>query len=351
VRLFYALVLLLIIIPSHAYAARFVAIVPQGITEVKLLSPGTGAVLSFLKERLDTQLKTSSETHQVDKLEKEAAQALLSIAHADKSYSERIDSLRKQYIEKIPITIHSASNQITQESALGDITFFFTAHNTSNMIISDITYKPVIEDIALPITTSLVLEFINPKNLIFGLAPGESLSNQGNEPEHFSFFLSELKEHDIKRIHSSMPGGFSIRVTDVHFVSQKGYKGQTKVMDIKEAFPGILSSFRLASQRARDDSNAKTDALSRARDLYENETKESMREFRAKAYDLRRTSVRYKGVVDQRKNRVSIEAIKPGSYIVYAASKSGKAFYREMILGEGTNKLKIQTLTKDPFEP
>jgi hypothetical protein len=153
VRPFYALVLLLIIIPSHAYAARFVAIVPQGITEVKLLSPGTGAVLSFLKERLDTQLKASSETHQVDKLEKEAAQALLSIAHADKSYSERIDSLRKQYIEKIPITIHSASNQITQESALGDITFFFTAHNTSNMIISDITYKPVIEDIALPITT------------------------------------------------------------------------------------------------------------------------------------------------------------------------------------------------------
>lgn len=350
-RCFWTLLCIVFLFPVQSPAARFVVTVPKEIAEVRLLSPGTQAVVEFLKKRLDEQLKASRKKNRVDQIEQEVNQASIAVTRADKAYSDKVDSLRKLYIARIPITIHSASNQITQESALGDITFFYTAQNNSDKIISDIMYKPVIGDIVLPITTSLVLEFINPKNLVFGLAPGESLSNQGSEPERFSFFLSELKEHDVDRIRSSMPGGFSIQITDVHFVSAKGYKGQSKVMDIKEAFPGVLGAYRSASQTAREEHKAKLDALDRAKTLSMTETRESMTEFRAKAFDLKKSSVRYKGPVDMKKNRATIDSIEPGAYILYAPAANGRAVFQEVTIEEGTNKAKIQTLAKDPFEP
>ncbi len=350
-KLLGALLFLLLFLPFDASAARLVIATPPGITEVRLLSPGTSAMVDFLKDRLNVQLKASREKNRVESIEKELSQATTAITEAEKAYAERIEFLRKKYIENIHITIHSSSTQITPESALGDITFFYTAHNASDRIISDITYKPVIGDIALPITTSLVLEFINPKTLIFGLAPGERLSNQGKEPEHFSIFLSEIKDQDIQRIQSSMPGGFSVRVSDVHFVSQKGYKGQSRVMEVKEAFSGLLSSYQSAVQQARNHSRAKSEELARAKTLHERETSESVNEFRMKAYDLKKNSVRYKRTVDQRRNRSSMEPVEPGKYIVYAPANAGAAVFQEITVGEGTTKLKIETLKKDPFEP
>lgn len=345
------LLCLLLLLPATVHAARLVATVPPGLTELTLLSPGTGAVLEFLKNRLDARLKTSRDRYQIERLEKDSKRAETAITAADKAYADRIEGLRRQYIDKIHITIHSASNQISPESALGDITFFYTAHNTSDKIISDIIYKPVIGDIALPITTSLVLEFINPKNLIFGLAPGESLSNKGSDPEHFSFFLSELKQQDIKRIQSSMPGGFSIQVTDIHFVSQKGYKGQTEVLGVKDAFPGLLNPYLAAVNRARQDERALREELARAKTLYEKETRDSIQEFRAKAHDLKKNSVRYRAPVDRKRNRVSLDSIVPGKYFVYASPGRGMAVFQQVTIDDGHNKLKIETLKKDPFEP
>ena len=345
------LLCLLLLPPVSASAARLVITAPPGITEVRLLSPGTGAVIDYLKDRLQEKLETSRERNRIEMIEKEVGQASVAITEADKAYSEKIESLRRQYIENIRITIHSASSQVTPESALGDITFFYTVLNSSDRIISDITYKPAIGNIALPITSSLVLEFINPKNLIFGLAPGESLSNQVNEPEHFSFFLSELKEPDIKRMMSSMPDGFSIKIIDIHFVSQKGYKGQSRVMDVKEAFSGLLAPYIEASQRARDHGKEKEEELSGAKAIHERETRDSLNEYRMRASDLKKTSVRYKGIVNQKNNKFSIEPVDPGRYIVYTPSTNGMAVYQEITLDEGTTKIKIETMKKDPFEP
>lgn len=345
------LLLLLFLLPVTASAGGIVITTPQGITEVRLLSPGTSAVLDFLRERLDAGLSASSEKNQVDRLEKEATRAAGLIAETDRAYSEKVEALRKQYIEKLEITIHSASNRITPASALADITFFFTARNASERIISDITYKPVIGGIVLPITTSLVLEFINPRNLIFGLAPGETLTNQGNEPEHFSFFLNELKEQDIKRIQSSSAGGFSIEITDIRFVSQKGYKGQSRVMDVKEAFAGLLGPYQAAVRKVREDSRATSGELSRARAIHEEETREAIKEFRTKASDLRKISVRYQVPVDSKKNRASLRPVEPGTYIIYAPSGSGMAVFQEVAIDEGTTKVTITSLKKDPFEP
>lgn len=350
-RLLWTTICFLLLLPINAFPARLILTVPQGISDVQLLSSGTLAVLDHLKERLNSQLKEESNRYQISKLESEVKASALQVTQSDKAYKEKIDSLRKQYIAKVRITIDSANAQITTASALGEITFTYVAQNNSDKIISDIIYKPLIGNTPLPITTMLVLEFINPKSLIFGLAPGESLTNQGSDPEHLSFFLSELTDKDINHIKTSMPGGFSFEVTDIHFVSQKGYKGQSKVMDVKEAFAGVLGAYQAASVRAYNENKEKSGALATAKGLYERDTNESISDFKARSNDLKKASRRYKGNIDPKKNRVTIESIKPGKYYVYATSTPGKAIFEEIIIKEGKNKIKIDTQKKDPFEP
>ena len=350
-RLLWTTICFLLVLPIDAFPARLILTVPQGISDVALLSPGTLAVLDHLKERLNSGLKEEINRYQINNLESEVKASALRVAQSDKAYKEKIDSLRKQYIAKIPVTIHSANAQITTASALGEITFTYTAHNNSDKIISDIIYKPLIGNTPLPITTMLVLEFINSKNLIFGLAPGESLTNQGSDLERLSFFLSELTDKDVNRIKASMPGGFSFEVIDIHFVSQKGYKGQTKVMDMKEAFADVLKAYQGASARAHDENKAKTGALATAKDLYERDTKGAINDFKTRSNDLKKASIRYQGDVDPKKDRATIESIKPGKYYVYATSTAGKAIFEEITIEEGRNKIKIETQKKDPFEP
>lgn len=350
-RLLLTTICFLLLLPINAFPARLILTLPQGISEVELLSPGTLAVLDHLKERLNSQLKEVNNLYQINKLEAEMRASALRVAQSDNAYKEKIDSLRKQYISKVPITIHSANAQITTASALGEITFTYTAHNNSDKIISDIIYKPLIGNTPLPITTMLVLELINSKNLIFGLAPGESLTNQGSDPEHLSFFLSELTDKDVNRIKASMTNGFSFEVTDIHFVSQKGYKGQSKVMDVKEAFADVLKAYQAASVRAHDENKEKTGALATAKGLYEHDTKGTISDFKTRSNDLKKASVRYQGDIDPKKNRATIQSIKPGKYYVYAPSTAGKAIFEKITIEAGTNKIKIETQKKDPFEP
>jgi len=341
----------LVLVPINAFTARLVATVPQGVSEVELLSGGTLAVLDHLKDKLSSELKAVSDLCQLGRLEAELKASAQKIEQSDKAYNEKVESIKKHYIGKVPVTIHSAKAQITSESALGEINFIYTARNNSDKIISDITYRPLIDKVPLPITTMLVLEFINSKSLISGLAPGEELTNQGHEPEHLSFFLSELKAPDIARIKKANPSEFTIEVTDIHFISQKGYKGQTKAMDVKEAFAGVLSQYQGASQQAREDNKARAQALADAKALYETRTKGSINDFRTRSKELQKASVRYQGSVDPKKNRATIESIKPGKYYIYAVSTQGKAIFREITIEEGKNKIKLETPVKDPFEP
>ncbi len=350
-RLLLPCICLMLLLPADIHAARVVVAVPQGVQEVRLLSAGTASVLDLLRQRLQAQLKDSGVRTQVDRLEKEVAQASAAITSAEKSYADQIEALRKQYIRDISLTIHSADDQITPESALGEISFVYTVRNGSSRIISDITYRPLVGNLALPITSSLVMEFLNPKTLIYGLGPGESLSNQGGDPERFSFFLSELKGNEIKQIKASMPAGFSIQITDVHFVSQKGYKGQSKIMDVKEAFAGQLSAYQAASQEAKDSHTRKTEALARAKKVYASETKGSLDEFRSRSSDLKRTSVRYRAEVKPTKRTATMDHVEPGKYFVYAPASRGKAAFQEVTVTRGTTKLTIETLKKDPFDP
>jgi len=350
-RVLSAITCILLFLPVNCFSAKLIVTVPSGITEVEILSPGTLAVLDHLRGRLHSQLKAVNDHYQVRRIEAEVKNLSLKVTESDKAYNEKIDALRKQYIARVPITIHSASAQINSESALGEITFFFTARNNSDRIISDIIYKPLVGNTPLPITTMLVLELMNPKTLISGLAPGESLSNQGSDPEKLSFFLGELKDKDINRIKGAMPNGFSIDVTDIHFVSQKGYKGQTKIMDVKEAFAETLKAYQSASQQARDEYRVKSEDLIKAKTLYEKDTIGAIDDFRFRSNDLKKSSVRYKVAVDPIKNRADIESIGPGNYFIYAPATPGKSIFEQITVGDGKNKLKIEKLKKDPFEP
>lgn len=342
---------LMLVIPLHAYAAKLTVTVPQGVTEVKLLSGGTASVLGHYRGRLDADLKAAGERYQIGRCEAEVKKASQAVTDADKAYTDKIDQLRRQYIAKINVTVHSATAQITSASALGEISFVFTAANTSERIVSDIIYKPVIQGVPLPITTSLVLEFVNPKNLIFGLAPGESITNQDSDPEHFTFFLSELTESDKKRIQTSLPGGFSVEILDLHFVSQKGYKGQSKVMDVKEAFAGVLSAYEGAVRTARNAQAAATETLEKAKKLYASETSGSLAAFRTRSKDLRKASVRFSAPVDIKKSRATMDDVPPGTYYVYGSTPAGQALFEEVAIMRGRNKVTIESLKKDPFEP
>ena len=49
-RLLWTTICFLLLLPINAFPARLILTVPQGISEVELLSPGTLAVLDHLKE-------------------------------------------------------------------------------------------------------------------------------------------------------------------------------------------------------------------------------------------------------------------------------------------------------------
>ena len=342
---------LLLILPAYAYPARLIVTFPQSISDVYLLSPGTASVLDHIKAQFNGKLKVIDEKYQVARLDREMKEASIKADNADKAYKEKIESLRRDYISKVSITINSANVEITPQSALGDINFKYTVKNNSDRTISDITYKPLLNKSPLSITSSLILEFMNPSNLVFGLGPGESLTNQGHDPEHLSFFLNELVGKNIKQIQSSLPGSFALNILDIHFLSQKGYKDQTKEMDVKEAFAGQLKAFESAFRQAQDDYKNKTMTLSTAKKLFETEGSGIMKDYRTQLLGLKKSSLRYQAKVAAEKNKGVIESVSPGKYYLYGTDAGKKAFFKEITMEDGKNKVEITAMGKDPFLP
>jgi hypothetical protein len=344
-------VCLLGFLPICAYAARLTFTVPPGVEQVQVLSPGTAAVLDHIKSQFREKFKAIDEKYQVGRLGSEVKAASAKMDSTDKAYKGKIDSLRKEAISKVSITIQSANLEITPQSALGEITYFYTVKNNSDKIISDVVYKPLIDKSPLAITSSLVLEFINPANLIFGLAPGETLSNQGHDPEHISFFINEIVGKNINQLKSSLPGSFTISVMDIHFLNQKGYKDQTKEMGVKEAFAGQLKPYETEYTQAKNEYAGKTEELKNARKLYDNDSKGIMKDFNAQLLSLKKASFRVHTQVDAKKNRGTINSIEPGKYYLYGTDSSKKAFFKEITIEDGKNKIEINSLGKDPFLP
>jgi len=337
--------------PIGAYAAGLNVTVPPGVEEVQVLSPGTAAVLDHIKYQFRDKLRVIEDKYQVSRLDGEVKAASGKMGSTDKAYQEKIEALRKEAISKVSITIQSANIDISPQSALGEIAYFYTVKNNSDKIISNVVYKPLLNNSPLAITSSLVLEFINPANLIFGLAPGETLSNQGHDPEHVSFFNNEIVGKNVQQIKSSLPASFTLSIMDIHFLNQKGYKDQTKEMGVKEAFAGQLKPYETAYQQAKNEYVEKTEGLRNARKLFNNESKGIIKEYDTQLTSLKKASVRSRAQVDAKKTRASIKSIEPGKYYLYGTGPGKKAFFKEITIEEGRNKVEIKSLAKDPFLP
>ncbi|MBN2297466.1 MAG: hypothetical protein JXM72_02675, partial [Deltaproteobacteria bacterium] len=236
-RSFITILCIVFFFPGIAPAAKLQLEVSPGFSQVYLLSQGTSTVLEHLKTRFDTAMEELNKNYQIDLLKEQADKAAILEQEKKDTYSEKFTSLRNTYLKSVSITIVGVDAQIfPSSSALAEVFFFFSIKNNSDRIITDITYKPVIGDIMLPTTSSLVLELIHPATLISGLSPGQTLSNKGYDPEHFSFFIGELSKEELGKIQQEMKTHFTVEVIDMHFTNKRGYKDQTRVLGFKEAF-------------------------------------------------------------------------------------------------------------------
>ncbi len=333
------------------HAARVVVKVPQGVLEVSLLSPGTFAVLDRLRSNLDGRLRSCREKYQVERLEKEAAQARNELERARRELDDAIRDLKARVIAGLKITVDRAEVRILPESSMGEGEFFYAASNGTDAIVSDISYRPVVSGVTLPLTSPLVLEFINPSNLLLGLGPHEGMTNRGREPEKFNFFLSDLTEKDKGVITRGASRDFSLRIEDIHFVAGKGYKGQYRIMDVGGAFPGRIAAHRAEAARAEAESAAKAHELEQAKARFMAETRESMASFTSRAGELKKASVRARGVIDPRRNRAVFEGVAHGDYYVYAACPGGRAAVRELKVNGSRVTITLDSFGKDPFVP
>ena len=341
----------ILIFPCVLPAAKLQLEVPQGLTEVYLFSAGTPVVLEHLRGQFDDSLGQLSTKYQIDLLKEQAEKASALVKEKELAYSNKLDSLKQQYLASVSLSIISSEAEIfPASSALGEVSFIYTIKNNSDRIISDITYKPKIGGIMLPTTSALILDLIHPATLQSGLGPNETLSNKGHEPEHFSFFIGELSREELKKISSDLQKNFTIDIVDMHFTRKKGYKGQTKVLGFKEAFVDQLQLLQISIERARADEQTKRVSYNKAFERF-SEDRDAARSLYGKALeDLKKTAVRYQERVDE-KNRCTFENIPAGTYFVYAPNAQGTTIFEQITIKESTNKLMLSDMIKDPFAP
>jgi hypothetical protein len=342
---------LIFLAPAVLCAASFQCVLPPGIGEAHLLSEGTGAVLDYLKAGYQAEIEDAIERHRVRELEKQAAKVRETLAAKKRAYDDKFSSLRREYLSSLTITLESIDVALSpSSSALGDVTFSYTAKNNSDKIVTDIIYLPLIKDISLPTTTSLVLEFISPTTLISGIGPGETLTNRGHDPERFSFFISELSPEEIAILGKDAGGAFDIEILDMHFADRKGYKGQVAVKDFTAAFSRELGPFLSAIESAEADSRARERTHANALAAFNAESDRAAEKLGLQLTDLRKSSVRHSARPDK-KNRFIFEGVSRGSYYLYASDRKGGAVFEKIEVKGESRQADYTDMGKDPFVP
>lgn len=341
--------LAIFIIPASLSAARLQCTLPQRASEMNILSGGTAVMIEYLKAQSEARIMKLRTDYRIEALEKQTAKAETIIQEKKKAYADRISSLRREYISKLTITLSSVRGSITpSSSALGDATYYFTAKNNSDRIITDITYKPLFDGKGLPTTAMLVLEFIDPITMKSGLGPNEIMTNVGHDPEKFSFFISEVSLEDLKSLKKDFGKRFGINVVDMRFTDQKGYKGQFKPQTFEEAFSPQLRPLEIAIEQAETHDKAIKDANAKALEEFTEQKNKVLDSLRKSLAELRKSSVRYTASPD-RKNRYVFDDIPSGTYFVYAHDGSGKAVFEKIAIGEKKQKKIYTKMKKDPF--
>lgn len=346
---FIAVIFLFFIIPATLSAARLQCTLPQGISKMYILSSGTAAVIEHFKAQAEAGIAKFQTAYQIDALENQTVKADSGIQEKKKLYTERVSNLRKEYISKLTITLSSVRGSMTpSSSALGDVTYYYTARNNSDRVITDITYKPLVDGKGLPTTTLLVLEFIDPTTLKSGLGPHETMTNVGHDPEKFSFFIGEIAQEEIKNLKKDLEIRFGIKIVDMHFSSQKDYKGQFKPQTFEEAFSAQLRPLRIAIEQAEANNKAIKNVNAQALREFAEQRDGILGSLKKRLVELKKTSIRYTASPDK-KNRYVFDDVVPGTYYVYAADGNGKAVFEKITIGEKKQKKAYTQMKKDPF--
>lgn len=341
---------MLLMIPGLARAERLQVTVPAGIKEVHLLSPGTGPVLDHLRGQLDADLKAFDAQYHVADLKQAADAAKTLSAERHEAYLKGSQSVGEQYIGKIHIAITKVEANISSESSLGEISYWYTATNNSDRIVSDVVYTPRIGKMKIPVASKLVLEFIDPMTLKSGLAPGRSLSSKADSPENLSFLMGEVSKQDLSYIKQNVTTAFGLDIEDIHFMNSIGYKDQSKSLNVEQAFQGRLKELELASIAAQREAEAKAVAYTQAKAAYDKAKEGTVKQFRTAAQSLKQSAVRATAQTDK-KGRCVLADIVPGDYYVYAENGAGRVVFQAVQVKRAREKVKIENLVKDPFLP
>jgi len=346
---FAVIAFLLLATPISLSAARLQCTLPKGTSEIYLLSGGTSAMLEHFRAQADARIRKLRTDYRIDALEKQTAQADSAIQEKKKLYDERLSDLRREYISKLSITLSSVQSSMTpSSSALGDVSYNFTARNHSDRVITDVTYKPLVDGKGLPTTNLLVLEFIDPTTLKSGLGPYETMTNLGHDPEKFSFFVGEISQEEAKNLKKNFDKRFGITVVDMHFSDQKAYKGQFKPKTFEEAFPAQLRPFQIAVEQAYVRDKAIRDANAQALREFGEQRDKILQSLKKTLAELKRSSVRYTAS-PVKKNRCVFDDVIPGTYFVYAAGGNGSAVFEKITIGDEKQKRAYTQMKKDPF--
>ncbi|HOO47770.1 MAG TPA: hypothetical protein PLM29_16180, partial [Deltaproteobacteria bacterium] len=339
------------ILPGIVSAGRLQLEVPPGFSEVYLLSEGTSSILNHLKAKADAETAELSETHQVALLKERMDKASTLAQEKKKAYSGKFSSLRESYLKSLSVNIIGVDAEIyPSSSALAEVYFYFSVKNNSDRIVTDITYRPGIGDIILPTTSSLILEFIHPATLVYGLGPGQTLTNKGYDPEHFSFFIGQLSKEELKKIQENIKTHFSMEITDMHFTNKRGYKDQTQILGFRKAFESQLMNFQTAQEKAEADALKKKKAYDEAVNAFNHDRDALQRKLEDSLEDLKKASIRFTKSPDE-DNRCVFDGIDAGNYLVYAKNAQGSALFTGITVETGNTKLTVTDLTKDPFTP
>lgn len=324
---------------------------PPGIAEAHLLSGGTPVMMEHLKAGYESGLAALSAELQIEELGAQVKKAQSMLEKRNRSYADTLASIRKKHLSSLFVILEAIEASISpSSSALGDVTFFYTVRNSTDRIITDITYTPRVGGKPLPTTTSLVLEFMHPETLISGVGPGETLTNRGHDPERFSFFISELSPEEINALKTDAAKQFGIEITDMRFADQKGYKDQVKVQDFLSAFSRQIKPLTSAIDQAEVDVEARNKAHAKALAAFTEGKKQLEDQLKASLAELKKNSIRC-SVRPDKKNRFEFNGVPAGTYCLYAPDGRGGAVFEEVaVSGHGRQELAAE-IKKDPFVP
>ncbi len=344
-------IFLIMLWPVCCQATELIINPVQPYGEMYLLSGGVKAVVEHIEDQYGKDVAALDEKYEVSRREADFKQAQERAARSREALERKIEALKREYISKFDLTIHSATAELAPHSSvMGEISFTYTVKNHSDRIISAITYMPYIGEIKIPLSNPLFLEMVDYSTMIFGLAPGRTLSNLKHEPERLSFFAGELNREQIKLIRKNIASSFSLEVVEIRFSDGVAYKGDAAQLTLEEAFAPQLKPLKEQIVKADKDIKTSSARLKQAREQYAAERKVRDEQHAAALAELKKSAVRYRGEPGKKLSYTFMD-VPEGDYILYATGQGAQVIFEVLQVAGKRQEVEPLKMVEDPFSP